>query len=68
MLGSFLVRILQYFLNEKLKKTPSKVVQKHSNIFFLLHWAAQTEEFIFQNVAYRPTVYKTGCVEGMLLQ
>ena len=21
---------------------------------------AQTEEFIFQNVAYRPTVYRTG--------
>ena len=21
----------------------------------------QTEEFMFQNVAYRPTVYKTGC-------
>ena len=33
------------------------------SFFFLTAWAAetvQTEEFIFQNVAYRPTVYKTG--------
>ena len=31
--------------------------------FFFLPIAAkmaQTEEFMFQNVAYRPTVYKTG--------
>ena len=30
--------------------------------FTLLPWAAQTTqtEFLFQNVAYRPTVYKTG--------
>ena len=31
----------------------------------LLPWAAQTaqtEEFIFQNVAYRPTVYRTGTI------
>ena len=41
----------------EVEKTPSKVV------FSLLPWAAQTaqiEEFIFQNVAYRPTVCKTG--------
>ena len=48
-----------------LKKTPSKVAQKNSNtLFFLTAWAAQMaqrEEFMFQNVAYRPTVYKTGC-------
>ena len=46
------------------KKTPSKVVKKYSNLFSsLLAWAtqaAQTEEFMFQNVAYRPTVYETG--------
>ena len=46
------------------KKPPSKVAQKNSNpLFFLLPWAAQmaqTEEFMFQNVAYRPTVYRTG--------
>ena len=31
--------------------------------FSFLPWAAQlaqTEEIMFQNVAYRPTVYKTG--------
>ena len=26
----------------------------------ILPWVAQTEELMFQNVAYRPTVYKTG--------
>ena len=34
-------------------------------IFSLLTLAAQTaqtEEFMFQNVAFRPTVYKTGAV------
>ena len=30
------------------------------HFFFIIAWAAQTEEFMFQNVAYRPTVYKTG--------
>ena len=38
-------------------KCPQKVAQKNSNpFFFLLPWAAQTaqtEEFMFQNVAYR---------------
>ena len=47
-----------------LKKTPSKVAQKYSIFLALLPWAAQTApktgEFMFQNVAYRPTVYKTG--------
>ena len=50
--------------SKKLKKPPSKVAQKNSNpLFFITAWAAQTaqtEEFMFQNVAYRPTVYKTG--------
>ena len=27
---------------------------------------AQTEEFIFQNVAYRPTVYRTGTLAYIL--
>ena len=50
-----------------MKKTPSKVAQKNSNsLFFLTAWAAQTaqtaqtEELMFQNVAYRTTVYRTG--------
>ena len=44
-----------------MKKPPSKVAQKYS-IFFspIAAKTAQTEEFIVQNVAYRPTVYRTG--------
>ena len=38
------------------KKLPSKVAKKKSNDFFLTAQLAQTEEFTFQNVAYRPTV------------
>ena len=56
-----------FVAHKKLKKPLSKVAQKNSNPFFsLLPWAAQTaqtvqtEEFMFQNVAYRPIVYKTG--------
>ena len=44
------------FLPIKLKKL--KLIY-----FSLLPWGAQiaqTEKFMFQNVAYRPTVYKTG--------
>ena len=42
------------------KKTPSKVAQ---NYFLpIADQTAQTEEFMFQNVAYRPTVYRTGAV------
>ena len=51
--------------HKRLKKPPSKVAQKNSNpLFFPLLPAqaqmAQTEEFMFQNTAYRPTVYRTG--------
>ena len=50
--------------HKKLKKPPSKVAQKNSNpLFFLIALTAQTtqtEEFLFQNVAYRLTVYRTG--------
>ena len=53
-----------FFAHKKLKKTTLKVVQNNLNpLFFLTAWAtqtAQTEEFMLQNVAYRPTVYKTG--------
>jgi len=54
----------------QLKKPPSKVAQKNSNpLLFLTAWAAQTaqtEEFMFQNVAYRKTVYRTGVSTDML--
>ena len=56
----FSKKIQFFFALKKLKKTPSNVAQKNSNplFFSLLPWAAQTaqtEEFMFQNVAYRPT-------------
>ena len=41
------------------------VAYTYLRLFFLLFWAAQTgqiEEFMFQNVAFRPTVYKTRAV------
>ena len=42
-----------FFALKKLKKTPSKVAQKNSNpLFFLTASSAQTEKFMFQNVAY----------------
>ena len=43
----------------------------YTSFFFLGPWAAQmaqTEEFMFWNVAYRPTVYKTGVVSRDLLE
>ena len=73
-LCNFLVQTLQlfqkkiqffFFADKKLKKPPSKVAQKKTQIHFFFLTAssaqmAQTEEFMFQNVAYRPTVYRTG--------
>ena len=64
-LCNFLVRTLQClkknFDHKKLKKPPSKVAQKYSNLFSpRVAQTTQTEEFMLQNVAYRPTVYKTG--------
>ena len=55
------LKTLQYveknvFAHKNLKKTPSKVAQKISNPLFFLTaltaQTAQTEEFLFQNVAY----------------
>ena len=59
---------MQFFLPTKSrKKHPQKLLRKPQIHFFsLLSWAAQTtqtaqtQEFMFQNVAYRPTVYRTG--------
>ena len=58
---SGLISFIKVLCNyEKLKKKPpSKVAQKYS-FFSLPPWAATTEEFMFQNLAYRTTVYKTG--------
>ena len=54
-----------------MKKVLSKVAKKCSKFFLSTAWAAQTtetEKNMFQNVAYRPTVHKTGvsstnCIE-----
>ena len=56
-----------FFLPSKSwKNHPQKLLRKTQIHFFsLLPWAAQTaqtEEFMFQIVAYRPTVYRTGVV------
>ena len=52
--------------HKKVEKPPSKVAQKYS-IFFSPSAAktAPKEYFMFQNVAYRPTVYKTGLTTGL---
>jgi hypothetical protein len=54
---------LIFFCPQKVEKTTLKVAQKNSNHFFFLTAStaqmAQTEKFMFQNVAYRPTVYRT---------
>ena len=50
-----------------LKKNPQKLLRKTQIHFFsLLPWdsqAAQTEKFMFQNVAYAPTLYRIGVAE-----
>ena len=52
------------FLASKVEKTTLKGAQKNSNPLFSLTAStaqmAKTEEFMFQNVAYRPTAYRTG--------
>ena len=66
-LSNFLVRTLfqkklkKKLSTKRLKKPPSKVAQKYPKQFSpITAKTAQTEEFMFQNVAYIPTVYKTG--------
>ena len=61
----FKKKIKSFFCPQKVEKTTLKSCSEKlkSTFFPLLPWAAQTaqtEEFKFQNVAYRPTVYKTG--------
>ena len=64
----FQKKINIFFGHKKLKKPASNVAQKYS-IFFspIAAKTAQTKEFMFQNVAYRPTVYKTG-VQSMKIE
>ena len=61
----FLKSFYIFFAHKKLKKTTLRSCSEKlkSTFFSLLPWAAQmaqTEEFMFQIVAYRPTVYRTG--------
>ena len=55
-LSTMFSKKIHSFALKKLKKTPSKVAQINSNpLFFLTASSAQTsqtEEFMFQNVAY----------------
>ena len=58
----FLKEFSKLFWPQKVEKNTLKSCSEKlkSTIFFLTAWAAQmaqTEEFMFQNVAYRPTVY-----------
>ena len=52
------------------KNHPQKSLRNTQCFFSLLPWAAQTakeEKFMFQNVSYRPTVYKTGVIPILLI-
>ena len=65
MLISFLVRtLLCFFAHKNMKKSPPKVeyFSRISVISEIFHYCptAQTVEFMFSNVAYRATVYRTG--------
>ena len=67
MLCNFSMRLLKFFLPSKSwKNHPQKLLRKTQIHFFSLTAStaqmAQTEEFMFQNAAYRPTVYRTGVV------
>ena len=64
-LKSYIITLIYFFLPTKSwKNHPQKLLRKTQIHFFpLLPWAAQTaqtEKFMFQNVAYRPAVYRTG--------
>ena len=61
----FLKKIWIIFLPTKSwKNHPQKLLRKTQIHFFFLTASsaqmAQTEEVMFQNVVYRPTVYRTG--------
>ena len=57
----FFKKNLKFICQQKVEKTTLKNCSEILN--FVSPWAAKMapkDEFIFQNVAYRPTVYKTG--------
>ena len=58
-------KFLIFFCPQKVEKPTLKSCSEKlkSTFFYLLPWAAQTvqtEKFMIQNVAYKPTVYRTG--------
>ena len=60
---NFLLWTIKYFFSfdhKNLKNPPLKDAQKYSSLFSpIVAQTAQIEEFIFQNVAYIATVYRT---------
>ena len=53
-----------FFAHKKLKIPPSKVSQKNWNPYCSSAQTTQTEEYVFQYVAYGPTVYRTGVIKS----
>ena len=69
----FLKKNLNFFCPPKVEKNTLKSCsEKLKSTFFFLTAStaqmAQTEEFMFQNVAYGPTVYKIGATTACLTQ
>ena len=64
MLKCFLKKFKFFLPTKSWKNHPQKLLRiTQIHFFFLTAWAAQTaqtEEFMFRNVVYRPTVYRTG--------
>ena len=57
----FFKKFQSFFCPQKVEKNTLKSCsEKLKYTFFLTASTAQIEEFMFQNVAYRPTVYRTG--------
>ena len=55
--------------HQKLKKPPSQVAQNSSNpLFFLTALTAETAQFMFQNMAYWPTIYRAGVTIVMQIE
>ena len=49
----------EFFSPWKVEKNTTKIAKNTLIVFSLPPWAAQAQEFMFQNVAHRATVYKT---------
>ena len=57
----YLLKNFNFFCPQKVEKNhPQKLLRIPQIFTALTAQTAQTEEFMFQNVAFRPTVYRTG--------